>query len=286
VGYTHYFSQTQSFTREEWVEVSADIQAILTFVEHGCNVPLGDGYGAPGSRPLFDTREIVFNGIGDNAHETFAVPRVRGRSDFCKTDRKPYDLAVTACLCYLSSVTGKFIVGSDGHGRDFLKGLSAAREALPQKENLLDIPMGVMQRDRWVGPYIMGSKSSGYDVRFCIDGKGYVIKKSTQETCCFETHRELAIFLQENRAYSFRQGGSTRFGWYGREEPNIWEATGAFDEARHERIARAQARVLKTLFPVDAAHVGQPPAYVRPNEYPPQVAFYHTLDDLLRSVAA
>lgn len=40
----------------------------------------------------------MFNGVGDEAHETLAISRTTEDFDFCKTARKPYDLAVTASL--------------------------------------------------------------------------------------------------------------------------------------------------------------------------------------------
>jgi hypothetical protein len=60
--------------------------------------------------------------------------------DFTKTARRPYDLAVTAALCYLSTVPdpAAFTVSSDGHGKDFLDGLAETRRALPHYANILD----------------------------------------------------------------------------------------------------------------------------------------------------
>ncbi len=276
--------------------MSIDIAAILTYVQHGCDIPLGNASGDRGTQPELDANQIMFNGVGDASHETFSVSRVRGKSweggqlghDFCKTARKPYDLAVTACLCYLSSVAGTFDVSSDGHGQDFVDGLRAAREALPEKANLLDIPLGVMANDRWTGPWI-NDRNSGYSVNFCVNGKAYVTYKKTGETYCFATHGECARFLEAHKVAKFRSGGVSSFGSYGKEEPDIWNAFGSFDQKRHQRIAKAQAKVLKTLFPVDPAHQEQPPAYVRPGDLPrPENdgSFCYSLGELLQKISA
>lgn len=42
--------------------------------------------------------KILFNGYLDESHESFALDFVEGEWNFCKTVRKPYDLAVKAIL--------------------------------------------------------------------------------------------------------------------------------------------------------------------------------------------
>jgi hypothetical protein len=48
-------------------------------------------------QPVLTNVEIVFNGLGDAAHEPFVFPGQVG-FNFCKTALKPYDAAVCACL--------------------------------------------------------------------------------------------------------------------------------------------------------------------------------------------
>jgi hypothetical protein len=50
-----------------------------------------------GLPPLLDGEHIVFNGIGDDAHEDFRFPGALG-FNFTKTQWKPYDEVVTAAL--------------------------------------------------------------------------------------------------------------------------------------------------------------------------------------------
>jgi hypothetical protein len=225
---------------------------------------------------------------GDNSYETMGIDRMKrkpnypgdtARGGFCKTERKPYDIAVTAVLCYLATVTRRedqathepimgsesHFVRSDGDGSDFLAGLDLARKALPQYSNMLDIPMSIMQDDRWCAPWIRSP--NGYDARFCVDGYGYIHKKSTDEWYCFKSHREFAEFLEQHKRASF-PGGVIRLNWgdYGPTEPDIWSASGSFDERRHARIGRAQTKVFSPLFPVAPDHAQRPPAFVRPGE--------------------
>lgn len=307
MGYTHHWIQTRDLSGDEWEDVSADIKAILRYAAFEANITLANGAGEGGTQPEFFPAWIGFNGLGDDAHEDFTIRRrrlpkdaweVRGQA-FCKTDRKPYDAAVTAVLCYLATVTRRddehgepivgteaFRVSSDGHGKDFLAGLEIARAALPRKANQLDLPMGVMQDDRWCAPWV-GLKTSGYSLNFCVDGYAYAINQRG-ESYRFGSHDELADWLETNKRAVFARGGQTGWGSYGREEPDIWNATGSFDKARHDRIGRAQAKKLATLFPAPTARAIQPPAYVRPGDYAENggrpFAYRHT--DLLALRAA
>lgn len=294
MGYTQYQTQKRSFTSDEWREVTADIREILSYVENMLGVPLGNGMGESGTRPDFNMKEIMFNGIGDDAHETFVLHRVRCKEyeggtlgwSCTKTARKPYDVAVTACLCYLASVTETHTVSSDGQGSDFMLGLDAARKALSRKANVLDIPIDIMREDRWTGPWVNHRYGSKYEARFCVDGHGYIEKGNEKAWYRFDTHLDLARFLDANKYASFARGGNTGFGSYPAHEPDIWKAYGSFDAARHARIAKAQNKVLSKLFPVDAAHDFPPPAFIRPGDMITDAEFHYSLSDLLNKIAA
>lgn len=101
---------------------------------------------------VFNAKKVWFNGVGDDAHETFYIGRkfvddghYVSRDDnkrvfeFCKTSRKPYDLAVVCCLIvfkhYLPNDIAIFSDGDEkeleeskalcqkvlGYGQDFVK---------------------------------------------------------------------------------------------------------------------------------------------------------------------
>ena len=296
MGYTHYWTQTRDFTHDEWVQIREDFEALLKDVQHVQGIPLANGMGEPGTSPEISDKKIWFNGAGDNSAETFCLYRVRPPKeewqssrggDFCKTYRRPYDLAVTAALCYLATIPepAAFTVSSDGDGSDFLEGLAEARRALPRYANILDIPMGILQSDRWCMPWVRCYETSGFDVKFCVDGKGYVEHLKTGEWYCFETHLALAQFLDQTKLSGSPRRRNVRIG--DAIEPDIWNPYGSFDKARHKRIATAQAKALEPLFAWearDAAHRQKPPAYVRPGEMPEPATRHYSFHELLKEL--
>lgn len=308
MGYTHYWVQRRDLTQREFNEISSDIADILKEVQHNQGIPLANGAGDPGTSPEFTATKVWFNGVGDDAHETMCFNRKRYRpsyeggtigAEFCKTAEKPYDLAVTAVLAYLATCTrtsdpktGEPVIGSelyqvtsDGSGTNWLSGVDLVRKALPKFGNQIDIPMAIMQRDRWCGPYVSlrGPAPNKFDVHFCIDGKGYVFKVKTGESYCFNTHLALAEFLEKNKHKVFENGRTRSWGSYSHVEEDIWRATGSFDKDRHARIGRAREKVLSKLFPADNAHASPPPAYVRPGQMPDNAGreFCYSIADLL-----
>jgi hypothetical protein len=108
---------------------------------------------------------------------------------------------------------------------------------------------------------------------------------------CFETHLALAQFLDKTKEARFDHRATVHFAGQvfdvGKFEPNIWRSTGAFDDARNKRIARAQAFALAPLFdgPDYAAHQQNPPAYVRPGEMPEPATRAYYFDELLKELA-
>jgi len=104
MGYTHYMKMDKD------LELSDDQKILLNYVmeDHKDLIDQTDG-------PDFQTEDhmIFLNGIGDEAHETFAVPRKAAEFEFCKTARKPYDIVVCKMLLILSQSPG-FTFSSDG----------------------------------------------------------------------------------------------------------------------------------------------------------------------------
>ena len=63
-----------------------------------------------------DGVSIRFNGVGELSHETFMVDRIYRDFEFCKTNRKPYDLAVCSVLILVSLYADGGEISSDGLG--------------------------------------------------------------------------------------------------------------------------------------------------------------------------
>ena len=161
MGYTHYWTQSRAFNATDWAQIVADVNAILRAAEV-TGIVFGDASGdATESVPdVFKDdsgAHVMFNGLADESHETFSIDQKRAPLEswqakdrrgwgFCKTARKPYDVAVTACLIYLESVyPDHYSVSSDGDTDDWQAGIALARCALPRLDNVLDIPANI----RW-----------------------------------------------------------------------------------------------------------------------------------------
>lgn len=282
MGYTHHWTQLRDFAAEEFAEITQDVLAILTYAEQRHGIAICDGAASPGTRPKVTDAYIAFNGtdLGDLGHEGFAIERSRTleswqRPDqlgwsFCKTARKPYDVAVTAVLCYLASVVRSHDVSSDGRGADFVAGLALAREALPHHANRLDIPRTILANDRWCAPWPL-LHSERYAVRFCVDGHAYVLDRPTGRSLFrFVTHAEAAEWLAAHKER----------GAYG--AALLFDATGAFDRVRIAAIAKQQDEVIEALIASAAAapstldRLAQPPALVRPAEPTPLMTAEHS----------
>lgn len=195
MGYTHYWTHKRAFTNAEWAEVARDLSAIIkTAQSEGLKV--GDTLGESEVESLQIERDdsgawAGFNGVGEDAHETFMIwqkrrpleswqsAKDRG-GDFCKTARKFYDVAVTACLCYLESVyPERFNVSSDGRAHEWQEGLALARRALPRLHNVLRIPAEV--------------EFDSLFARTHFSGGGFALSSLHDGTLCIADHRTLTI---------------------------------------------------------------------------------------------
>jgi hypothetical protein len=110
MGYTHYFKNKPAFTDVQWAALTEDVKKLIK----NSNVPLGDANGNIGSKPVFNTRHIMFNGIGDDSHETAVVYKGASEFEFCKTARKPYDSVVVEFYKLIRKHAPSTILNSDG----------------------------------------------------------------------------------------------------------------------------------------------------------------------------
>lgn len=286
MGYTHYWTQRRNFTAEEWGTVSGDLRALLNFAENERGIVLADGCGDGGTRPDFTKAWIIFNGLGDDSHESFVVDRIRPPKEpwektrgggFCKTERKPYDVVTTACLCYLATIAETHDASSDGRGRDWVAGLELAQEALPRYANRIDIPMGILRADRWCQPW-QNTRSERYSFNFCVDGRAYIYETRNESKCYrFDNWMEAAQFVVEH--------------------PEVFDQWGYFDQARHRRLDRLGTALCKKMVETgsmfEPERATPPPAYVRPfdrpeydDDMPGHDALMTWLDENRRRVAA
>jgi len=74
MGYTHYFKNKPAFTDSQWAALTEDVKKLIK----NSNVPLGDANGEIGSKPVFNSRHIMFNGIGDPSSAVTPAPIAPG----------------------------------------------------------------------------------------------------------------------------------------------------------------------------------------------------------------
>lgn len=126
MGFTHYWKQANDVDDAKWDAFCRDVRAIID----ESNIAVVREYDNPEERPLISDTKIVFNGIGEDGHETFWVDRSEHGFGFCKTARKPYDEIVVAC-CIAGVESGVFNEwSSDGDDKDHADGkilLAASR---------------------------------------------------------------------------------------------------------------------------------------------------------------
>jgi hypothetical protein len=120
MGYTHYWDQKAEPEYMQWL-------AITEHLKHIIEQAIEDGsmciqYESDDDAPVLITNDLIrFNGIGDEAHETFGLSRIDvGEFDFCKTANKPYDKFVVYVLILAHNLApGCYIITSDGDASDW-----------------------------------------------------------------------------------------------------------------------------------------------------------------------
>ena len=114
MGYTSYFpfkGKLDEVTKNGWHAVVPIVRDIIE--RHKDLLCLE--YDETDKPPLVDEENFViqFNGKGEDGHETFFVNLKDTEFAFCKTARKPYDIAVCEILLVLCAYIPGFDIGSD-----------------------------------------------------------------------------------------------------------------------------------------------------------------------------
>ena len=127
MGYTQYWNTIKRTNESGYKKALIEIRKVLELKK---DILAGsDGTGDPD----FKT-DIYINGKHDDSHETFFLPdtlKQIKKSDFCKTNRKPYDVVVVACLAILKKHLGKdLLLCTDGTAKDWEEGCNLASKVL------------------------------------------------------------------------------------------------------------------------------------------------------------
>jgi len=133
MGYTHYFTK-QGTSRDDALRFemfSIGVGRIINYAVAFDSIEIADGLGEKlGKWEATDT-VVRFNGYGKDAHETFSFTIDSDGFGFCKTQYKPYDAVVTACLIHLKDVYGELVdIASDGDWSAWSDGARLYRNAL------------------------------------------------------------------------------------------------------------------------------------------------------------
>jgi hypothetical protein len=113
MGYTHYFTAKKA-DNDQWNKFIDACKELKSKLPKHIKISGGDGTG----KPEFSDEMVCFNGSGDNAYETFYIPKDSSEWDFCKTARNPYDLLVCAVLMAAKEHLG-YEVTTDGDLEDW-----------------------------------------------------------------------------------------------------------------------------------------------------------------------
>ena len=109
--YTHYWS-TEVCGSGDWEGMQQAVPIIRKIVKRHRKL-LCCEFDQPRKAPEVTPKRILFNGRGNDGHEDFLF-QVYGRREFCKTSRKPYDLAVCETLLALNAHLPSMTLHSDG----------------------------------------------------------------------------------------------------------------------------------------------------------------------------
>ena len=110
MGYTHYISNKPEFTSDQLEILTKRVKELLSKTK----TPVAGPAGNKGTKPVFTSTQIMFNGVGEDAHETASVTKGAMDFDFCKTAQKPYDSLVVKFYKIIREVAPSTELSSDG----------------------------------------------------------------------------------------------------------------------------------------------------------------------------
>jgi hypothetical protein len=165
MGYTHYF-KTTDIEETTWKLIIKDCKKLYKYMPrhskssggYHSEDPLYINGCSQFKAPQFNKEHIYFNGADndnrlrkgvktpkgeygytdsrDLAYETFAVYPNMETGEFCKTERKPYDLMVQACLIVIDHHTDNTAITSDGTNADWKEARNFVKDILGYKSTL------------------------------------------------------------------------------------------------------------------------------------------------------
>ncbi len=137
MGFTRYYTVNSKLDSLKFKDFSLDCQLVCEWITKttGEEIAGFDGTG----ESAFSEKNIIFNGLGSESHETFSLSVDTFGFNFTKTNLKPYDKHVFACL-----VLAKFYfkdsieVSGDGEDDDYPE-ISAVIKSFLRDRKILEI---------------------------------------------------------------------------------------------------------------------------------------------------
>lgn len=153
MGYTQYWTIKKPITKGqmtllqsdmlkiEGLFIAEDIEAEIAECYTTSVVKLADGMGEGDRVDYGDHDKIAFNGIeeGDLGHETFGLRVGDEGFEFCKTARKPYDLAVCMMLIALKNhLKDSVEISTDGGDEEWEQPIKLYKKLFPTRKIYLN----------------------------------------------------------------------------------------------------------------------------------------------------
>lgn len=102
MGFTRYW-EFSGLDEEKF----SDFSSVCKVLVDSINIPLED--------ITINERQVRFNGVDEDGHETFYFSLDKSGFNFCKTNIKPYDEVVCGCLYIAKVIFGEDIrINQDG----------------------------------------------------------------------------------------------------------------------------------------------------------------------------
>lgn len=120
MGYTHYWELPKKLTEEDREGMELAVPIVRKILERHANLVCFEA-NQPDDDPEVSKDRIRFNGKGDDGHETFLFNFRESTSDFCKTNRRPYDIVICEVLLVLNALIPNLSIRSDGWEEGFIE---------------------------------------------------------------------------------------------------------------------------------------------------------------------
>jgi len=135
MGYSHYWKLNHKVTKKGFNKIVEDVKRIEAFLLEKKDLKLFDLHGDE-EGILYTNEFFGFNGDASKGeeHETFAFEIGQSKPYFCKTARKPYDIAVCLCLLTIKFHLKETEISSDGD-KEWMPIFETYKEIFPDRVN-------------------------------------------------------------------------------------------------------------------------------------------------------